>query len=259
MNIPRFLAALLLAAPAAATAAPHAVAVRASKGLRAYSHTVKAESGDQANFMGPVGGQNMTINVTLSPKGDAFSLGYQIEVSQPDGGSSFQVQSSVALRPGERLTTVEFGDWKLDLSLDAGGRSGAPRAWDPKGPNHRLTTLAGRRRCRLVQEAGTQGNIVDSSTVNGRKSGSIFNAMLASPVGNACKLQYQFEDSSGQAQGEETLVLGQKASSRSGKIEFLLEGPSAAPAAAPAVAPASSPAPAPANEPAQQGAVPLLR
>ncbi|MDD5302248.1 MAG: hypothetical protein PHS14_03990 [Elusimicrobia bacterium] len=244
MNIPRILAVLLLAAPASASAAPHSLAVRVSQGTKSYAHTVKAEAGAQTSFVGPVGGRNMIVNAVLIQARGTLTLQYQIEVSRPDGSSSFQVQSSVALRPGDRLRAVECGNWKLDVALDAPIGAAAPRAWSPAGPNHRLTAVVGKRRCRIVQEAGTQGNIVDSSKINGRKTGFILNANLSALAGDTCKLQYQLEDSPRQAQGEETLVLSKKASAHGGMIEFLLEGPASAP---------SPPAPA------EGGGVPLLR
>lgn len=250
MNISRLLAALLLA-PVGAAASPHAVVVRASQGSKSYAHTAKAEAGAQTNFAGESGGQSMIVNTMLARKGDVFKLSYQLEVSRPDLSRSFQVQSSILLRPGDRVTAVECGDWKLDISLDAPKGAAMPQAWSPAGPNHRLTAIAGKRRCRLVQEAGTQSNVMDYKRADGRRTGFIFNAMLASPVANTCNLQYQIENSPLTLQGEEALVLGRKASVRGGKAEFLLEGPAPAPASA---------APSRAAAPEQQGgAVPLLR
>lgn len=250
MNTTQLLASLLLAAPAAAYAAPHTIVIRVSQGSEAYLKTVRVESGSQVNFVGPVGGQNMILNAVLIPRGGTFSVQYQIEVSHPGGDRTFQVQSAAVMRAGERLRAVECENQRLDLSLDAAG--GSPPAWNPAGPNYRLAALVGSRRCRLTQEPGTQSNVIDAGMTNGRKSGFIFNAVLTPTAGNACKLEYQIEDSPRKMYGEEILVLGKKASAHGGKIELLLEGPASAPAA-------TADSPSQSEEPAQQGAVRLLR
>ena len=262
------LAALLLACAASAEAATHTLVVRMSQGMRTYSHTMKLEDGAQANFVGKPDGnggdRNMIVNTMLSPAGAAFSMEIQLELAHADKTQTFQVQTSVQMRPGEHLTQTECGDWKVELILDGkpGRAAAAKGAWTSGGlDNYRLTTDVAssgkQRRCRQVVKLGTQSNIVDSVTTGGRKRGCILNTVLAEPSAAGFGLQYQLEQSPLELQGQDTLPLGIKhtASASGGKVSFLLEG--AQPAAAKA-SPASAPS-AGAPSGTSEGAVPLLR
>jgi hypothetical protein len=250
MNIPRLLALLLLA-PASAAAAQHSLVVRVSQGLKSYSHTVKSAAGAQTNFVGKVNGQDMIVNVIFGETKGSYLAQYQLEVSRPDRSHTFQAQSAVRLASGDRLTAVECGEWKVDLALDT-AIGGPMPAWNPAGGNHRLTAFAGKTRCRVLQEAGSQSNIIEGSTSGGRRSDFRLNGVVSQPEGNACKVQYQIESSALKLQGEETLVLGKKTAARGGKASLLVEGPAEAPRApAPAAAPGVFTAP--------PGGVPLLR
>jgi hypothetical protein len=261
------LAALLLACAASAEAAPHTLIVRMTQGMRTYSHTMKLEDGAQANFVGkPDGGggdRNMIVNTVLSPAGAAYSMELQLELAHADKTQTFQVQTSVQMRSGDHLTQTECGDWKVELILDGKPGRAAPAkgAWTSGGlDNYRLTTDVAssgkRRRCRQVVKLGTQSNIVDSATTDGRKRGFILNTVLAEPSAAGFGIQYQLEQSPLELQGQDTLTLGSKraASASGGKVSFLLEGASPAAKAAPAAAPSAA-APSGNNE----GAVPLLR
>jgi hypothetical protein len=250
MNIPR-LAALLLLVPGCAAAAQHTLVVRVSEGKKTYSHTVRSAAGGQTNFVGKVNGKDMIVNVILAQTGSSFLAQYQLEVSQ--NGHTFQAQSSPRLSPGDRLTAIDCGDWKVDLALDADLGSGAMPAWKPAGANHRLTAFVGKRICRVVQDVESQSNIVEGSITGGRRSSFILNGVVSAPEGAVCKVQYQIENSpQTPAQGEAALVLGQKTAARGG-VSLLVEGPSEA-KRAPAAAAA-----APAGFTQPSGGVPLLR
>ena len=242
---------MLAAAPGIAAAAQHSLAVRVSQGLKSYSHTVKAATGSQTNFVDRVNGQDMIVNVIFGEASGSFLAQYQLEVSRPDRSHTFQAQSAVRLRPGDRLTAVECGDWKVDLALDV-AMGGATPPWKPAGANHRLTAFAGNKRCRVLQEAGSQSNIVEGSTSNGRRTGFILNGVISQPEGNSCKVQYQIENSPLQVQGEDILVLGKKTPAGGGKAALLVEGPAEAKRVPAATA-------APAGFTAPSGGVPLLR
>jgi hypothetical protein len=254
MSIPGLLACLLLAAPASA-AGTHTLIARFVRGGNVYSHSMKVAEGSQEVFKGQSFGQNILMNAVLAPKDGSLLLQLQLEVSRPDGSRSVQVQTGVTMNSGDRVTAVECGDWRLDLALDAALPNAAPPAWKPGGPNYRLATTVGKRRCRQVRDLESQTNIVDSVNVGGRRGGFILNTILLKPAKNASSLQYQIEDTPNQLMGSVDLALGRKASDHGGAVEFLLEGPPFAPVPSAVPAPAA-PATAP---PDGGGAVPLLR
>ncbi len=251
MNTPRLIASFLLAVPVFAQAAPHTIVVSISNGQATYAHTTKAGAGEQANFVGKVGGKNVINNLFLSENGGVTALQYQTEVG--GGGQTFEVQSSLRIRPGERVRAVECGGWKLDISLDAAGTKGAPLS-APGASNLSLTTFVGKRTCKVISQGDVQSNIVDAKTVGGRKSGFILNAVVGAIAGGASKVEFQLENTPVVATGETSVPVGKKTAASGGKVSFLLEG--SAPAAS-APAPQAAPA-APANRD-EGGPIPLLR
>ena len=244
---------LLLACASGAQAAPHSLVVRISEGKHVYSHAMKIEEGGQVNYVGkPDGGEgrNMIVNMVLARAGARFRLEFQVELARADKSRSFQQQTAVEMRAGQSLTALECGDWKVEVVLDGkpGGAAPAGAEWSPAGlANYRLTTdlavPAARRRCRQVMMgAGTQSNIVDSMTKDGRREDFILNSVLADPRGGAFDLQYRLKQTPLQAQSLAVLKLNRKSTvpADGGKINFLLEG--ALPAAEPAAGTAASPA-----------------
>jgi hypothetical protein len=243
----KLLLALLLSASPAFPAELHSLTVRVSKGKKTYTHRETTPLGKQANWVDRNAQRNMIVNTVVSRDAAGYLLQYQIEVSKPEFNTgTFQAQGSVYLQAGARVAAVECGQWTVDLGLDA-DRAPAPPAWSAGGPNHRVTGFIGKRRCAIVTQAGAQSNVVDGAKIDGRRSGIIFNAVLAAPVGSSCKVQYQVEDIPTQMQGEAPLTLGVKAVVND-KLALLVEGPAGRAAAAPR-----------AEAPKEAGAVPLLR
>lgn len=241
MMNPRFLAGLLLVLPAAASAAPHTVVFRAWRGTKSYSHAVKSEPDAQNNFVGRgAGGVKVIVNLVYGLKDGAYHLQYQTEFG------AFQVQSSVVMKAGQRLTAAECGDWKLDVLVDAPDT--APAITAPEGENQKATIFFGKQKCGMISSPDTQSNIVDTK----RPGGVILNAVVSSPDKGLTKFVYQFEHKPVSVQGEEMLSPGKKKSAQGGKLELLVELPARA-----ATAAAPPPAAAPAED--EHKGVPLLR
>jgi hypothetical protein len=224
MTNSRLLAALLLAAPGFARAAPHSIVVRMTKGGRAYAHTSAVEAGASSNYAGTIDGRKVINNLALKEAGDAVTIDYQLESTDPGEGGTLQITSTVRLKPGYGVRAVEYDGWKVDIALDAPMGKDAIPSSAPSGVNLRLTTVLGKRTCKIVSEGGSQTNLVDGSMKNGRKQAFILNTVTAAPVGGASTIQYQLEDAGAQTQGEEKVVVGRKKAAKGGKASFLLEG-----------------------------------
>ncbi|OGR80996.1 MAG: hypothetical protein A2X32_08625 [Elusimicrobia bacterium GWC2_64_44] len=232
------LAAAFAAQPAAA--APHTLEARVSNGRAAYRQTIRLTEGRQASHVGPLNGKELILNALLLGGGE-YALQYQLELSGGRGaqGRSVQVQSEVALKPGEPLTALECGPWTVVLTLDPSKETPAKagKAWSTGGlPNYRLTadlsSADSRQVCRLVSKAGVQSNAVDSIRQGEKKFGYILNSLF-SASGGVFRLQYQVEHNAPSAatpfqlQNEEEIALNKKTSfSGEGyKLDLLLEGP----------------------------------
>lgn len=237
----RALAALWMCAAASASAAPRRLDVRLTSGRSVFTQVLGAEEGRPASFSGRVAGtggavRSLVVNASLS----GSSLEYQVELTGGRGSSlpSLQAQGTVLLRPGARLQALECGAWTLEFGLDAGRRKPAqiPPKPDEDGlDNERLSVelVNGRKplKCRFVTKDNAQTNIVDSAVIGGRKSGFIFNGLLARR-GGVFSLQYQLEDSRPglspvQLQSEASLASGRKTSvpGRGYQLDFLAESP----------------------------------
>jgi hypothetical protein len=230
------LPALLLACAARAQAAPHTLVVRMTQGTRTYSHTMNLEEGARARFIGKPDGaedRKMVVNTALERAGAAFSLDIQLELARADESQSFQVQTSVLMRPGQSLSQAECGDWKVELILDGKPGSSAPAkaAWTSGGlENYRLTTAlaapAANLHCRQVMKPGMQAGVAESKKTDGHVRGYVLHAVLARARDGSFSLQYRLEQAPLEVESQEMLSLGIKRSvpAGGGKLAFLVEG-----------------------------------
>jgi len=228
-------------------AGTHTVVVVVSKGGESYSRTVRVEEGSNAESAGKVNGMDMTVKASLSTQKKRQLIEFLIEVSQPDRNRWIQLMTGAKVRRGDRVRLLECGEWTVDMTYDAS--PGVP-AWRPQDGNHRFTAVLGDRTCRLVQDAGSQASILDTTRRDGEPpKGFHLNASLSIGENGApgsFELQYHIEDLPFQDKGTTTLPIGKRISVAGGKVEFLVEGApaGAAPPSEPAAeAPEEAPAP----------------
>ena len=206
------LAALLLAAPA--SAAPRAVALRVSRGSETFVHEFAAEPNTWTEFAGPIGGGSMTAKAVLIPKKGGFIVRYEIELS---GAGTFSARGGADLTPGARLRTVECGDWILDVSAGAGPDEGVMPAWDPAGPNFRVTAFAGGARCRATAAMAERFDV--------QVPGFGFDGVAQRAAGKYVFVQYRVVKDRVDAKAANNYVLGRRTPAPGGSAEILVEGP----------------------------------